>query len=263
MPARVLVLIWVLVQLALAPAPALGAPVVREDLHYQVSLGFWDDVAQVHLVLKEVGPNRYRTELYGAVQGMWRLLSRWLPERFQTEMVYRQGRFQPLTYREEFINKGQHIVKEYQFDYEQQRLTLWRRADAGPRVKKWQVPLKEPVYDMLSMSYNIRLGVFGPLPGGSNIRVPVLPNPAPQEMVFRIGPLTAKGRKVMLNYHMEDSGTSDHYFFYLNPSQVPSLLWTRVTFFGKLQGRLLNPGGIKTPGLAAGAGAAPRLEACR
>ncbi len=253
MPRRGLLLILTFL-LALAPlhdAVAAGAPVIRENLDYQVSLGPWDDVARVHLILKELAPNRYLAEFTGAAQGMWRLLSRWLPERFQTEMIYRNGRLQPLVYQEKFINKGQQIVKEYRFDYKRRRLTLWRQADGGVRVKKWEVPLNEPVYDLLSLVYNVRLGTFGPLLGGANVRVAVLSGPKPQKMVFRIGPVTKRGRKVMLNVRQPGSATVDHYFIYLNPEHVPTIAWTRVTLFGKLMGRLMNPGAVRPKGLLA------------
>ena len=61
------------------------------------------DVAKVHLVLKELEPGHYLAEFSGAAQGMWRLLSHDLPERYQAEMVYREGRLKPLVYREEIL----------------------------------------------------------------------------------------------------------------------------------------------------------------
>jgi hypothetical protein len=250
---RSFVLIFTFLQLALGPVPAGAAagPEAREDLHYQVSLGPWDDVARVHLVLKGLQPGHYLAEFSGAAQGMWRLLSRWLPERYQTEMVFREGRMVPLVYREEFQDKGRHYLKEYFFDYEHGRLTLWSQVDGGEKVKKWEVPLKEPVYDLLSLFYNVRLGALGPLTGGATLRIAVLPAPEPQKLVFHIGPETDQGRKVMLNYSQPDSSTEEHYFIYLNPEQVPTLAWTRVSFFGKLAGRLLNPGEVRKDWLLA------------
>ena len=164
-------------------------------------------MARVHLVLKELEPGHYLAEFSGAAQGMWHLLSRWLPERYQTEMVLREGRLVPLVYREEFISKGQHVQKEYRFDHERGRLSLWRQADGGETVKKWQTPLQGPVYDLLTLFYNVRLGAFGPLPGGATLRVMLLPTPAPQEMVFAIGPVTEDGRKVMMDYRPPESPT--------------------------------------------------------
>jgi len=253
MPAPRILLLGVALHLALATfgAAAAAAPVIREQLHYQVSLGPWDDVARVHLVLKELEPGRYLAEFAGAAQGMWKLLSRWLPERYQTEMILREGRFLPLVYREAFINQGRRVVKEYRFDYEGRRLTLWRQADGGPPVQKWEVDLKEPVYDLLTLFYNVRLGAWGPLAGGASLRVAGLPTPKPQELIFLIGPVTNQGCKVMLNYRPPDSGVADQYLIYLNSERVPTLAWTRVILFGKLTGRLLNPDNIRKDGLLA------------
>jgi len=179
-------------------------------------------------------------------------------------MVCREGRLVPLVYREEFVSKGRQVLKEYRFDHEGGHLSLWRQTDGGDKVKKWEVPLKGPVYDLLTLFYNVRLGAFGPLVGGTNLRVMVLPTPAPQEMVFVIGPATEMGRKVMMDYRRPDSNAVDQYFIYLSPEQVPTLGWTRVALFGKLMGRLLNPGEIRKEGLLAlSPSSSPGLKAQR
>ena len=126
-------------------APGPGAEL--ENLKYRLSLGVWSEVAQVHLRLTQVGPNRYRAEFSGAAEGMWRLLSRWLPEGYETDMVLEDGRLKPLVFREEFQAKGHHIRKEYRFDYSRKVLEVWRGVDGREPVKSWQVPLREPVYD--------------------------------------------------------------------------------------------------------------------
>ena len=230
--------------------PADAAPVIREDLEYQISLGPCSDVARVHLVLKELEPGRYLAEVSGTTQGLWQLSNRWLPERYQAEMIHREGRLVPLIYREEFISKGKRVVKEYRFDHEGGHLSLWRQTEGSDKVKKWEVPLKSPVYDFLSLFYNVRLGVFGPLPGSSTLKVMVLPTPEPREAVFVIGAATGRVRKVMLDLRRSESKVVNQYFFSLNPEQVPSLAWTQVPLFGKLTARLLNTGEIKKEGLA-------------
>ncbi|MGO9176833.1 MAG: DUF3108 domain-containing protein [Desulfobaccales bacterium] len=235
--------------LAAGPATLSAAPEIRENLEYQISLGPWSDVARVHLVLKELKPGHYLAEFSGAAQGMWRLLKRWLPERYQTEMLFRDGRLQPMVYREEFQEKGHKVLKEYRFDYDHSRLTLWRQVDGGKKIKEWEVPLTGPVYDLLSLFYNVRLGALGPTPGGATLRVMVLPNPKPQELVFFIGAATDQGLKVMVNSCSPGAVDEDQYFIFLGPERVPTLAWTRVTLFGKLAGRLLNPGDIKKEGL--------------
>jgi hypothetical protein len=235
--------------IAAAPAKLVAAPDIRENLEYQISLGPWSDVARVHLVLKELKPGHYLAEFSGAAQGMWQLLSRWLPERYQTEMLYRDGRLQPVVYREEFQEKGHKVLKEYRFDYDHSQLTLRRQLDGGEKIKEWEVPLTCPVYDLLSLFYNVRLDALGPTPGGASLRVMVLPNPKPQELVFHIGTVTDQGLKVMVNSRSPGAVDEDQFFIFLNPERVPTLAWTRVTLFGKLAGRLLNPGAIKKEGL--------------
>ena len=253
MPTRVLLLVLLLLHLASGPPPvaAAPAPVIRENLEYQVSMAPWPDAARVHLVLKELEPGHYLAELSGATKGVWKLSSRWLPERYQAEMVHREGRLVPLIYREEFVSKGQRVLKEYRFDHEGGRLSLWHQAEGCEKVKKWEVPLTGPVYDPLTLLYNVRLGTFGPLPGGATLRVMGLPTPKPQEMVFVVSPVTEMGRKVTMDRLRAESKAVNQYFCYLSPEQVPTLAWTQVPMFGKLTVRLLNPGEIKKAGLLA------------
>jgi len=208
-------------------------------------------VGRVHIILTELEPGRYLAEVSGAAQGVWQLTSRWLPERYQAEMVFREGRLVPLLYREEFLNQGQKVMKEYRFDHERGRLSLWRQAEGSEKVKKWEEPLKGPVYDPLTLFYNIRLGVFGPLLGGTTLRVMALPTPEPREMVFVIGAVSDLGRKVMMECRRSESKTVNQYYLSLSPEQVPTLAWTHVPLFGKLAGRLLNPGEIRKEGLPA------------
>lgn len=214
-----------------------------EELRYRVSLGPWDNVARVHLVLKGLEPGRYRAEFSGAAQGVWSLLSRWLPERYQTEMVLEQGRLKPLVFREEFQAKGHHVRKEYRFDYSRGLIELWRGEDQQEPVKEWQVPLQKQVYDPLSLFYNLRLGTFGPLTAGETLRVAVVPTPETREIVLHIGPEAAEGRKVMLEVAGKgaESAVAGPYFLFASPQRVPLQAWTRVPILGKLGGQLLNP----------------------
>ena len=173
------------------PAVGLAEPGAGnhlEELHYRLNLGALQDVARVHLRLTEVGPGRYRAEFAGAAQGAWSLLSRWLPERYETEMALEDGRLKPLVYREEFQAGGHHVCKEYRFDYSRRLLTVWRSQDDREAVEKLEVPLQKPVYDPLTFFYNLRRGAFGPLSAGKTLKVPLVPAPEPRELVLRIGP---------------------------------------------------------------------------
>jgi hypothetical protein len=246
-----LVLLMLLLNLGQAglgrAAPEAGDTL--ETLRYRVSLGIWSEVAVVHLRLAQVGPNRYRAEFAGAAQGIWKLLSRWLPEGYETEMVLEDGRLKPLVYREVFEAKGHRIQKEYRFDYSRKVLEMWRGKDYQAPVKGWQVPLPEPVYDPLSLFYNLRLGAFGSCLSGQKLCVALVPTPAPRQMVMRFGPETTEGRKVVVELtgqKCEDE--AGPYFVFCTSEWVPQEAWTSVRIFGKLAGHLLNPEGIMPVG---------------
>jgi hypothetical protein len=68
-------------------------------------------------------------------------------------------------------------------------------------------------------------------------------------LVFHIGAVTDQGLKVMVNSAPSGAVDGDQYFIFLNPERVPTLAWTRVALFGRLAGRLVNPGEIRKEGL--------------
>ena len=249
-------IIWLVVLILLAQPAQAGAGLAAtspgeslENLQYRVGLGIWSEVAQVHLRLIRVGSHRYRAEFRGAAEGAWKLLSRWLPEGYETEMVLEGGRFKPQVFRETFQSKGHRILKEYRFDYSRNLLEVWRGVDYQEPVKRWQVPLQEPVYDLLSLFYNLRLGALGPLAGGQTLRVAMIPTPEPRELVLRIGPGSSEGRKVMAEVTGQKAeDEAGPYFLSCTPQWVPQEAWIRVALFGKLSGQLLNPEAIMPEG---------------
>jgi hypothetical protein len=66
-----------------------------------------------------------------------------------------------------------------------------------------------------------------------------------------IGAVSDLGRKVMMECRRSESKVVSQYYLSLSPEQVPTQAWTRVPLFGKLAGRLLNPGEIRKEGLLA------------
>jgi hypothetical protein len=233
--------------LLLAPAGLARAPTALEDLPYRIGLGPWEDAGRFNLTLKELEPGRYQAEFSGGAKGVWSLLKRWLPERYRTEMIFQDGRLKPLVYWEELQIDGKKVMKEYRFDYQKGQLECWRQAENQKKGREWKVPLKEPVYDPLSLFYNIRLGTFGPLASGETLKVQGIPNPDPEEMIISLGPKTSQGRKVMLVIRDKSGRDQGPYFLYLGPEGVPRTAWVRVLRFGKLSGELLDSGGIMKP----------------
>ena len=89
---------------------------------------------------------------------------------------------------EAFQEKGQKVLKEYRFDLDHSQLALWRQVDGGENIKEWEVPLTGPVYNLLSLFYNVRLDALGPAPGGASLKVMVLPTPNPRSSYFTSAP---------------------------------------------------------------------------
>ena len=237
--------VWtLLLLLLLALAPATWAAPALENLPYRISLGGFEEVGRGNLSFKELGPCRYQAEFSGGGSGVWSLLSRWLPEGYHTEMIFRNGRLQPLVFQERLQIRGRRVVKEYRFDYQKGRLEHWRGTDGQPSTKRWQVPLKEPIYDPLSLFYNIRIGALGPLTAGETLRVQTIPTPDPEEILINLGPESAQGRKVMLTIREKSGRERGPYFLYVGPQGVPQTAWIRVLRFGRLSGELMDTGGI-------------------
>ncbi len=159
-------------------------------------------------------------------------------------MIWRDGRFVPLVYREESRKKGKRAVKEYRFDYEQGRLELWQLKEGkGVMVPKWNTTLQAPISDPLSAFYNCRLGLLGPIREGETFIVAGIPYPQPEEIEVRIGAETAEGRKIMIAINNKAfENNRGVVFAYLDKSLAPKQAWTNVSKMGTITGELL-PGG--------------------
>lgn len=228
-----------------APAPAAVAQgQLLEDLNFRVEYLMLKEVAHARLTLTSLGAGRYRVELSGEPEGLMKTLAGPRRDSYQTEMIWRDGKYAPLVYREEVRKKEKRYLKEYRFDYAKGQLELWQwKEDRGVMVRKWHTTLKGPIQDPLSAFYNYRLGLLGPLKEGETLRLEGIPYPKPEEIEVRIGPETEGGRKVMISLNNQafgnDRGTV---YAYLDASRVPRKAWTDVLYLGTISGELL-PGG--------------------
>jgi len=226
----------------LCPIKAGAAPqALLEDLRYRMDVLIIEDAARGRLTLTAEGGGRFLAELSGEARGLAEVLSGRRRDRYQTEMVYRDGRLVPLIYREESHRRGKQSLKEYRFDYEQGRLELWQLKEReGHLVLKWETALKEPVYDPLSAFYNCRLGLMGPLKEGNTLQIAGIPYPAPETMEVRLGKQTPEGRQAMVTLNNPAlKGQRGVVFIMVDGDGVPLTGWTRVLGFGKALGQLL------------------------
>ncbi len=231
--------VWALLLILQASAGFTNAPALPdlENLSYRVDLPVGHDSVKVNLTLKQMGPYRYLGQATGAV-GRSSLLGRWFPVHCETEMIYRQGRLQPLVYREQFRSKGKQVSKEFHFDYGAGQLILQRRVEGRPPDKEWRTPLKGPIYDPLTLCYNLRLGALGPLLPGKTWNLAGIPYPKPNEITLSI----TTDREVLVTFkdNTGSAGKVPPIYLSLDGQQVPTQAWTRMPFLGKITGQLVG-----------------------
>jgi len=226
----------------LFPAAAVAPPEqLLENLQYQVNAWVWGGAAKAGIILKSLGGGRYQAELSVEALGLLKVISGQRRDRFQTEMVFRDGRMVPLIYREEVRKRGRLGLKEYRFDYDQGRLELWTFHEGKGMRRKWHTALKtEPIYDPLSAFYNFRLGAMGPPKEGETLKAAGIPYPQPEEIAVRIGPQGQEGRKVMVSIiNRAFDNEQGVIFVYFDGKWAPTQAWTRVLRAGKVEGIIL------------------------
>lgn len=226
----------------LLPGAAAAPPEqLLEDLQYRVNAWVWGGAAKAGIVLKSLGGGRYQAELSVEALGLLKIISGQRRDRFQTEMVYRDGRMVPLIYREEVRKRGKLGLKEYRFDYDQGRLELWTFHKGKGMRRKWDTALKtEPIYDPLSAFYNFRLGAMGQPEEGETLKAAGIPYPQPEEITVRIGPQGQEGRKVMVSFiNRAFDNEQGVIFVYFDGKWAPTQAWTRVSRVGKVEGIIL------------------------
>lgn len=224
------------------PIGAAGAVEPKpEVLRYKVDAPLLRDAGRSTITLRQIGPDRYEGEIKAKARGIVGFVTSYRQDRYQTQMIFSQGKFKPLTYLEETTYKGKQLHKEYRFDYEQKRLELWRSESGQTSELRWTTELKQMVYDPITAFYNFRLGALGEIKGGETITIPGIPYPQPEDIAIHIGDLEGGRRKVMVvirNSPREHEVGSIYLLF--DNRLVPVEAWTRVMAFGKLVGRLIQ-----------------------
>jgi hypothetical protein len=241
-----LLLLSALLILALGAGPAAAAEGrILEELRYQVDVWMWSDAVNSRVTFTELAPGRYRAEVAGQTRGFVSTLSGNWQGSFATEMIYKDGKFLPLVYRENSTARGKRWLSEYRFDYEHNKVELYKMSKNKGLVKKWETTFKEPLYDPLTFYYNQRLSANGLGQGGETLKYSGIPYPKKDDIVVRIGPVSAEGRKIMVELaNRIFEGERSQVYAFLDAEGVPTKAWTRVMAFGSVNAHLL-PGGTR------------------
>jgi hypothetical protein len=211
-----------------------------EILYYTIDAAIIKDAAQVTVSLRQV-QEEFEGEVSVETNGLIAFCTAHRQDRYHTTMRLVQGRLQPLVYLEESRWGGKQRYMEYRFDYERQRLELWRRGKDGILARKWEKELTETIYDPISAFYNLRLGVLGKVKGGRTFTVAGIPYPHPQTMTIRLGPQEPGNRQATLTIRaqpQENAIAPVHIRF--DDRLVPLSAWTKTPEFGQVSGRLTD-----------------------
>ena len=231
------------------PAPlekalSLKAGEILEDLRYRVDIWLFTGAVDARVTLRRLEARRFRAEVNGRAQGILGVLSGQWQGAFSTEMLFSEGKFLPVVYREESQHRGKKNLKEYRFDYDRKVVELFK-WDHGKKAltKRWQTVLTEPMYDFLSFYYNQRLMGLSFDQQGQNLKFSGIPYPKPEDIILSIGPETPQGRKIMvtLNNRIFENERNQVYAL-LDQDGVPTEAWTQVLRFGRIISKLV-PGG--------------------
>jgi hypothetical protein len=210
-----------------------------ETLHYTIDASIFKDAAQVTVSLRQVDHEKFEGEVSVATNGLIAFCTAHRQDRYHTTMRSVQGRLQPLIYFEESKWGGKQRYLEYRFDYDRQRLELWRRGKDGILAQKWEKELTATIYDPISAFYNFRLGVLGKVKGGKTMTVAGIPYPHPETMTIRLGPQEPGNRQATLTVRaqpQENAIAPVHIRF--DDRLVPLSAWTKTSEFGEVSGRL-------------------------
>jgi len=155
------------------------APMVNEDLAYDVSFLWFDRLAAARIRL-ETGPvpGTYVASLEARTLGLTAFLTRQRRERYETTMELVDGRLRPLRY-EMTASKGsgedtRHRRSIYEFDYERREIRFRKVKTGFPDLDELRPMPEGGVYDALSALYNLRAGLVGPLVPGAEYRLPTM-----------------------------------------------------------------------------------------
>lgn len=162
---------------------------VGEQLAYDVSFLWFKQLAEGSITLERgEKPGTYLAVMEARTRGVASFVTRHRIEKHQTLMeIGPNGLLRPLQYSSHtFKGKGKSQKerrKSYDFDYDSDRV-VYKRVKNNQVTSNKEFPLEsgEPVYDILSAFYNLRLEAFGQLDQQA-IHMPTFHRKGMQEIV--------------------------------------------------------------------------------
>jgi len=166
---------------------------VGEDYTYAIDFLFFDGLAAGELRLTETErPNVFRAELIGRTLGVAAWLTSERTQEYSSLMeLCPDGSMRSLEHTSRILKRKDGEWKDrgkrYRFDYEKSEVIQEKSRDGVYRPGKVFDIAKnlEPV-DILTAFYNLRMGVYGPLVIGTQLRIPTFSSKGMSEILIDV-----------------------------------------------------------------------------
>lgn len=177
---------------------------VGEKLLYNVSFLWFEHLAEGTISLQP-GPDAgtYLVIMEARTLGVAAFFTGNRIEKYQTLMrIDEQGALLPVTHSAHTIRdkqgKRRERIKHYHYDYNLYKVRRQEIKDGVVKKERWyDLDPDEPLFDILSALYNLRLGYFGQI-GSRTLKIPTFHRKGPQVIVIEpINKLQGSERKFM------------------------------------------------------------------
>lgn len=249
-----------------APVPTIGEVFAGEELKYDISFWFFNQVAESRISIKEDGPGRYVAVLSAKTNGLLDTILRHRRDRYIARLRLSDDgkRFLTDTFEKEVEIKGKGTRRSiHTVDYNA-RTVSWRSWGAGKPERSGVDKIPDGMFtdDPIAAFYNFRFGVYGDITEGRDYRIITFPK---EDKLPEISIRIANGKELRKRH---GSGVAadlladarlDKELFGSKDGDI-EILFTRdmlpvqaiakgITFFGDVKGKLKEvvAGGLKRP----------------
>jgi hypothetical protein len=231
---------------------------IGESLHYDMSFLWFERLAVGFIeFLPTADPAVYLLRMEARTRGLAALFTSNRIEKFETIVdIGSHGQLRPLSHSSHRITGSGDSISQrtvrYTFDYQAGTIRYERIKNGKVHEDEWfDLNPAEPVYDVVSAFYNLRLGYFG-IPGTDKILIPTFHHRGEQEIV--VEPVEKMrsaenlffgdgGRlcRVLMDPAIFDTHSRDVLLSFDEQMRLDKGIIKRVIGLGDLRGVLRNP----------------------
>lgn len=189
-----LLLLWASPSFAEPVCPEISIPdplanLAGEKVRYRISFLFFDEIAEGEISLTERGcPGSYNAAMVARSTGVAAFVTAERRNHYTSSVHYdpQQG-FLVSEYHKSTVGNARGVKnREYWFDYDKELVR--RRYDKYGWVREKEIPLKDrlPVFDFLTVFFNLRAGFMEGFRNGDRYTVPALTDSGFSEIIVDV-----------------------------------------------------------------------------